>query len=300
MSELERILVDLSHNLTKDVSPQKAVFTVSQTEEIIRLDIALNKLALSEIEKLKCIKRDESLAHKLCEIESEVNKLIEYDEHNSEIVSSLKREMKHVDQELTSLDKKIHELSEKTAEAMISQDRELQEVECTVKKLALREYKDERIEDIIRRLALAESREMKDCRVDRILDLLKLFETKESIQQLVKRIALCEAKEYRDERIETILHEICELKKVNKEQNQHIVDLTNQNTHQSQEIKSLSDKLNRNSLALDTKIDNVERLETLETKVNLDQNASIKLLQSEIFRLKQEMDNIQKVILVRP
>lgn len=294
-SELEKNLVDLSHSLVR-VCPEKAVFTASQTEEILRLDVAMNRIAIAEIEKLKCIKYDNL---KYAELESEINKLIEYDEHNSEIVSCLRREVKNLEEELNSVEHKVHELSERTGVAMLSQAHELQQLECVVKKLAIKEYKDERIEDIVRRLVIVENREMKDCRVEKILECLKLYETKETVQQLIKRLALHEAKEVRDARVDAVLAELCQLKKVNEKQNQHISELTSQNLHQSEEIRCLTEKLNRNTLALDNKIDTLERREAVDNKVDFDQNAAIKFLQSEIARLHHEMDNFQKAMLLK-
>lgn len=263
MSDLERNLTELSSNLVKDLCPKKAVFTVSQTEEILRLDVVMNRLLIAELEKLKLLKNDSCLEHRVDVLECEVNKLIEYDEHNTEIVSCLRRDVNNLEKELTCTENKIHELSERIGTALLSQAHELQEVECAVKKLALKDYKDERIEDILRRLVVAEHREMKDCR------------------------------------IEAILHELCELKKINQVQNEHISELTAQNIHQSQEIDCLNEKLNRNTLALDNKIDTLERNDRIEAKVDLDQTASIKFLQGEIMKMRQEIDNFQKVMLTR-
>ena len=54
------------------------------------------------------------------------------------------------------------------------------------------------------------------------------------------------------------------------------------------------------SLLFDNKIDVVERREMQDEKVDYNQNASLKFLQTEIVRLAQDVDRLQKAALVRP
>lgn len=211
----------------------------------------------------------------------------------------------------------------------------IEEILCQLKKLECKEMIDHRVDEVLKRLCALEKKEIHDERVDVLIKRLCMLETKEEAQELLKRIAALEAKEMHDARVDLLLHEICEINKhvknlseQNCKQNKQIEFLVEQNCKQHKQIETLSEqncnqhkqievlvehsakqhreieclneKLNRNTLVLDSKIDNVERKEVADTKVNFDQNAAIKFLQTEIVKMNQEIERLQKALLVAP
>lgn len=171
--------------------------------------------------------------------------------------------------------------------------KELSEIEYKLQLLEKRAIIDHRVDEVLKRLACLEAKEMKDYRVDKIIEALKLFETKEDIEKIIKRVAALESKEFHDKRVDLLLSEISKLEvKLNES--------IKTNLKQSEEIRCLSEKLNRNTLALDGKIDEVERHELVNEKLDYDQNASLKFMQSEISRLAQDIERLQKVALIKP
>ena len=91
-----------------------------------------------------------------------------------------------------------------------------------------------------------------------------------------------------------------EISKINAIQSKKIDELILQNNYQSNEIRQLTEKLNRNSMLLDTKINELERRETKENRVEYDQNATLKFLQSEVMRLTQEFNRLEREKLLKP
>lgn len=414
--------------------PAEAVFTLDQTEEIVKISLTFDKILAKEIEKLECkiehIKGNDDIEDKikclraeLCSLKAdavdeaainakieclnnEVEQLFKYDEHNTCIVTEIKKSLEHTQCELNLLEAKVDKFEERVAVNLLSQAEELdrvakvncaqsaklkdlQEELCELKKLAARdqvkdvieqikclerrlcaientevhkelaeaiaclerrvsclekrvfrdervdailgmlssfvtkeaieellckirhleakEYVDERVDQILKRLCLLEVKEIHDERVDKLICLIRALETKEDAEKLAKRLALLEAKEVHDQRVDLLL---CELSKINHKleqitvvnvnQAEQIRVLTCQNANQAHEINCLNEKITRNSLVLDNKIDVVERRELEDEKVDYNQNASLKFLQTEVMRLAQDVERLQKVNLAKP
>lgn len=283
MSQSEK-LVTLSNTILKECA-DNAVFTLSQTKEILRLDTIFTKFVINLIENLP---REEVMC--------EIMKLIEYDEHNTEIVSQMKRDIEHLDKELTCTEHQLHELSEKTGLALVSQAHELEQLECTVKALAVKDYKDDRIDkilDILSTYSTHKDIEKLECAMSKIISSLSVFAKQECLEKLIKRLTILEAKEIHDLRVDALLCKIEKMEKVNTAQSVKINEL-------SEEVACLNRKLDRNTLALDNKIDTLERRETVDAKVDSDQNATLRFLQGEIVKLNSQIDRMEKAFLMKP
>ena len=188
--------------------------------------------------------------------------------------------------------------------------------------LEAKEYRDERIEkiiacldkfetkkeveELIKRIVCLEAKEYRDERIDRIIACLDKFETKKDVEELIKRILCLEKRKLVDDRFDQVMHELCEMRKeietmrrVNCEQNKIINELNAENHKQEQEIECLNNMLKRNTLALSNEIQEVERHVTAEEKVDLNQNADIKFLQSEIVELKRQVERMVKANLMK-
>lgn len=287
---LQNNIVVVSNDLIKECAAN-AVFTVSQIKEIVRLSLSLDRVLIEAIEHI-CLP-------------DEIGKLIEYDEHNTIIVSTMKRDIENLEKEVSCIEHKLNELSQNTAAALLSQANELNELEQVVKNLVRKEV----IEDIVRRLSIQEHRDMKDCRVEKIIENLEEFlrrivalERKEihdtRVDSLIKRIAVLEAKEIHDARVDALLRKIKSMEEVNENQSKHICELTAENNKQKEQIECLNEKLNRNIIALDNKIDQLERKETLDVKVDLEQNAALKFLQAEHASLKADFERLERTLLL--
>lgn len=294
---------------------ENAVFTVGQTKEIVRLDVIFNKFLLKKIDDLFCklsnVEEFKEVERKVECFYSELEKLIIYDENNTEIISKIKRDVEHSEYEINCLEEKVDKFDEKVAVTLISQANEIEKlvkenkINCIeISKISKMECK---LNEIKEQLLRNERREMKDFRVDKILEKINVFVTKEDFENVVKSVLTLETKEIHDKRVDLLLCEFSKLEKRLEEmtktnilQSNAIKILSEQNTKQNEEIKCLSEKLNRNILALDGKIDEVEKHELANKKIDCNQNASLNFMQSEISRLTQEIDKMQKIFLVKP
>lgn len=254
MSKSEELL-DISSKILREHADD-AVFTVNQTKEILRLDKIFTDYIIDYIEK---IPKDNILC--------EIIKLIEYDEHNTEIVSSMKSDIEHIDKELTCTQHELYELSEKTSLALLSQAKELQNVENSIKLLELKDYKDNR--------------------VDKIMDSLSNYSTKKDIEKLESSLSLF---------TKSIKALECKLEKMEQVNNAQSIKINELN----EEIACLNRKLDRNTIALDNKIDNLEKRETVDAKVDSNQNATLAFLQGEIVKLNNQIERMQKTFLLKP
>lgn len=272
-----------------------AVNLLSQAEELDRMTVInssqsvklkelqnelceLKKLATKDhveevVDELMCLKkRLEVLEH--CELRKEM----------MELVACLEKR-------LSCLEKRV--LRDERVDAILGMlssfvtKEVIEELMCKIKHLELKECVDHRVDELLRRLCL--------------------LQTKEEAEKLVKRIATLEAKEIHDARVDLLL---CELSKINHRldqstavnvaQAEQLRVLFVQNANQAQQINCLNEKLNRNTLVLDNKIDVVERRELEEEKVDFNQNASLKFLQAEITKMARDIERLQKAALVRP
>ena len=255
MDTYEKDVNTISNSLLKECA-NNAVFTQSQVKEIIRIDSIFSQHIL---EYIKCLPKSESSQDKIQELASEILRLIEYDEHNTEIVSQIRCDLNHLDKELTCTETQLHELSEKTSLALISQDHEFKKLEVSVHK---------------------------------ILDILCIFETKENVDKIIKRLSLHEAKEIRDSRVESLICKIEKMERINEAQNLHIAQL-------SEQIVNLTKKTDRNTIALDNKIDIVEKRESVDAKIDSEQNANIRFLQGEVAKLNGEIERLERAFLLK-
>ena len=254
-------------------------------------------------------------------------------------VHKLDKEVDEVECVVHKLDKEVDEvecevkvLSDKTGHALLSQAKELEHVSCQVlslekevhclehevKELACKDFKDERIDHILCAISAFCShaelekiehelheleKELKclvfeDCRVDAIL----------------KRLICLEARKLEDCRVSALMCEIEKLEKqlacesaVNCRQQKSIDALYTQNVHQADEIKCLSEKvcaisakLDRNSVALDNKIDRLEKEEYTDKRVDASQSAQIAALNSQLCKMQSEIDRLEKLVLIKP
>jgi hypothetical protein len=270
--------MSLSVNLNKKLSeftasklmkcPKEAVFTYSQTEEIIRLDLLLNSIfvdALNELESKIC--EDKRIAVIMKEIED----LVVYDENNTLAMKEMKESSKLMKTDLDKLNCHIAEFEKNVSVNLLSQAEELNKVSkvnaCQSVKIS--ELKNE---------------------VDEIERKLSSFLVKESLEDIILRLKRVEMREIVDHRVDSLLTKFEDFVKAS---------ITN-DMKQKEEIKCLNEKLNRNSVALDAKIDFLERQEVAIQKIDFSQNASIQFIQSEMEKMAKSIDVLQKAFLVKP
>lgn len=310
----------------------KAVFTESQIDQIVKINVALQNVLIVSIndlkKKIECISDHReierlekavdamtcALSHLTTEVShiEEVNakqtcnidKLFEYANTNSQIIAKLRAEMKDDTAQ-------IHHL-----------ECEMNKLEKVVKCIELKEFRDGRVDNLIKklqcfltrtemdkilaRLAFLETKEYRDERIEKIIACLDKFETKKEVEELIKRILCLEKRKLVDDRFDQVMHEVCEMRKeidtmrrVNCEQNKIINELNTENHKQEKEIECLNNMLKRNTLVLSNEIQEVEKHVTAEEKVDLNQNADIKFLQSEIVELKHQVERMLKTNLVK-
>jgi hypothetical protein len=346
----------------------KAVFTESQIDQIVKINVALQNVLIVSIndlkKKLECISDHReierlekavdamtcALSHLTTEVShiEEVNakqtcnidKLFEYANTNSQIIAKLRAEMKddtvqihHLECEMNKLEKvvKCIELKEfrdgrvdnliKKLQCFLTRT-EMDKILARLAFLETKEYRDERIEkiiacldkfetkkeveELIKRIACLEAKEYRDERIEKIIACLDKFETKKEVEELIKRILCLEKRKLVDDRFDQVMHELCEMRKeidtmrrVNCEQNKIINELNTENHKQEKEIECLNNMLKRNTLVLSNEIQEVEKHVTAEEKVDLNQNANIKFLQSEIVELKHQVERMLKANLVK-
>lgn len=254
---------------------KSAVFTVNQLKEIVQISSNLDEVLLDAIESIKPV---------------------DY----AKDIHCIKHE--------------VSSMSEKTAKALLSQATELQKVETEVdilrkrvKVLECREMKDDRIDSLLSLIASVSTRselEKLECEVKK---LEKRMIEESCIDALTKRLICLENKKHEDSRVEHLLCELSKLEKklaeeevTNAKQAKAIELLQIQNIRQSEDIKALGAKLDRNSVVLDTKIDKIEREEYADKKVDASQTAQILSLQNQVAKLMCEIDRLEKTFLVRP
>ena len=120
------------------------------------------------------------------------------------------------------------------------------------------------------------------------------------------RVEALEARKLHDERVDALL---CEIKRlhdtverfevVNRAQSEAIETLKARNCEQDRQIVCLNEKINRTAILLDGKVDNVEKHVLAEERVDLNQNTAIKLLQSQICELKEQMQVLTRTAYVK-
>ena len=337
-NEIEQLIKYDEHNTCMVVEIKKSLeYTQNEIKCLeVKLDkfeerVAVNLLSQAEeldrMTKVNCVQSEKlnELQEELCELKKMVMKdevkdlvyeikclekrliVIEHCEVHKEIMEALICLEKRV---LCIEKRVIHDERVDAILGMLSSfvtKEIIEDLLCKIRHLEAKEYVDNRVDEILRRLCLLEVKEIHDERIDKLLCVLKTMETKENAEKLVKRLALLEAKEIHDTRVDLLL---CELSKINHRldqssainaaQSEQLRILSVQNTNQAQQIVCLSEKLNRNSLILDSKIDVVEKRELEDEKVDYNQNASLKFMQTEIARLAHDVDHLQKVALVKP
>ena len=197
--------------------------------------------------------------------------------------------------------------------------KELEEIGCKVDYLTQKSFIDERVTGVLKRLRHLEEKELKDERVDALITLLSSLATKNELDEMRSLIGNCGNSSYLDSKFDEISRKVNsielksnnnqvyslnsrldEISKINAIQSKKIDELILQNNYQSNEIRQLTEKLNRNSMLLDTKINELERRETKENRVEYDQNATLKFLQSEVMRLTQEFNRLEREKLLKP
>lgn len=347
ISDIEKEIIDQSDSICHDYS---AVFTLTQTQKIIEIDRLLLNPLLTNLDELKCkiavltdVKVDDHIDGELKKLENEIVDLVQYDEHNSCLLNKMSRDIVHLTVELQQLDERV-------AKALLCQAEELDKVakeeECLlkqvkdlscremkdqrmdavldminnfvtrseidvfeneVKSLACREFKDSRVEEILRKLSCLEAKDYLDPRIDQIIHMLSCFESKEDIEKIIHRLTCLESRKFEDERVAALINKLSIIEKkidhceaINVDQCKEIHCLSTENLRQSNEIKCLSEKLNRNSMILDSKIETVQNSELCDQKIDANQSAQIEVLQSQMARLNIEMDKLQRALLTKP
>lgn len=356
LNEVERDIISEAESICR---AEHAVFTLSQTKEIVDINKSMLKPIIKHLKELECkinsIKHyepDNKLELELKKLECVVNGLVEYDEQNNVNLCKLSAQIKKVESDLCDLDKKVQVYLCEQAKELDRVVKQLKELECKVKellckdnkdsllddikclisnlvtkeefkrlkchvenleeevrKLACREYKDERIEDILKRLACLEKYDFYSLekKVERIELMLSCFVTKEAFDKLVKRVECLEKKDWYDSRVDKLVRQVADLEKrvscveaINCEQSKEIKYLKVDNEKLHKEIYCLTEKVNRNSCILDSKIQDLEKAERCEEKLDAIQGAKIEVLQSQVSHLIKEMDKLQHALLLKP
>lgn len=249
----------------KSEARSEAVFTESQINQIIKIDLAIQSDILCKLEELKKKILEKSDLDKLiCEIEScksVIAKLIAFEEKEKEI---------------------IEELRCQTAK----NTKEIRENEMKIKILESRELRDDRVDDIMAKLSnFATQKEI------------------DQLERAIKALASKEYKDNRYDvliqELKSMKAEIKSLQVVNAEQSRVINSLSTQNAKQNHEIDCLNDLIKRNTVVLSNEIHDVEKHMAVDAKVDMDQNTDIRFLHGEIVNLKEELQRLTNSLLVR-
>lgn len=280
------------------------VFTSCQTEKIIQIDNALLKPVIKCLRELKC-KVSELCVPKcdddLKKIQCQIAELVQYDESNTCVVNKIICDLRKLD--------------ERVGFALCSQAKELEkvveEVDCLQKQIKMLQCKDEKLECLIKKCdSCASCDEVAKllCRLEKLECCLKDLKCDDhKYDECCRRLSCVEGKKCEDNRCSDLAAQICKLEKklcqveaVNCEQAKSIQCLSSENVRQCEEIKCLSEKLNRNSAILDSKINDLEKEELCEKKLDACQSAQISVLQGQVCKLNEELERIQKCLLVKP
>lgn len=308
----------------KSEARTKAVFTDSQIEQIVKINVTLqdslityitdlkkkNDIILKSDEILKLEKTIQSLTFSLSHLTTEVsrvenvnakqafniNELFEYDNANNQIIADLRKQIHNIETEILNI--------EKVVKSLMVKDFHDERVDRIIDNLKLFINKEELCK-VLTRLTILEAKEYRDERIEQIIHCLEKFETKKEAEEIIKRLLCLENRKFADDRFSDLKSELCDLRKeldkmryVNLEQNKIIKELDAENLKQNKEIECLNSMLKRNTLALSDEIQEVERQITLEEKVDFNQNADIKFLQSELLEMKRQIDRMVKAGLV--
>lgn len=285
------------------------------TQDIKSLDVKVSKLNReldcvenqvlklnNEVDKVECQMKNmsEKTGNALLSQAKELNRV-------SSQVNDMKKDVDRVEKSTFKLNKEVdvHEC-------------EINILQKEVKVLACKEFKDDRIESIIECLTLMCKRgdlEKLECELDKIRKELKCIIFEDSrVVSILKRLSYLESKNFQDSRVESLISEISKLEKqvaaqefTNTKQQKAIETLHSQNIHQSESIKCLNDqikalnaKIDRNSIALDNKIDRLEKQEYADRRIDAGQSAQISTIQTQMCKMQAEIDRLEKVILVKP
>lgn len=193
---------------------------------------------------------------------------------------------------------KKHMIDEKVIKAL---ECEIESCKSVISKLILFEEKEKEIMEDLRCQMMKHNE-----RVDTILSRLSLYVTKKEFDEIERAIKILAARELKDSRCDLLIQEIRGLKSeikslqvTNAEQSRFISALVTQNTAQQRDIECLNDVIKRNTLVLSNEIHDVEKHIALDAKVDMNQNTDIKFLQSEIAKLKDEIQRITNSFLVK-
>lgn len=193
-------------------------------------------------------------------LESRMERLVTFSEKNTEVLLSLQKQVKCL--EVREMhDERVDNLMKEIRTVALKRD--LEELLHRIAALECKDYKDNRIEEVLKRFALLEAKELKDCRV------------------------------------EAIIREIESNRRLNLEQTKAIHLLSEENAKQAKDILALNELLRRNSLALSTEIQSVEKHIAADDRVDITQNAEIIALRRDIVELKNQLDRITNTLLVK-
>uniref|UniRef100_A0A6C0BEF5 Uncharacterized protein n=1 Tax=viral metagenome TaxID=1070528 RepID=A0A6C0BEF5_9ZZZZ len=329
----------MSYECALTEAVKNAVFTVSQTKEIIRLDKLYNKCLIDAIEDLRnkiehvshvddikkieaeiseiknLIQTEPSILCQVKKLEEDLDRLLTYVEKDSKVIVSLQKEVHENQVEnyklseqlkktnekvsyefniqtkiISDMNKKEKDINDKQSNAIICLREELNFLETKVKSIESKDYKDDRIDQILvklsdfaskkellelfSRLVGLEKKKLFDERVDELITRLKALECKdhkdERIEQILKHIAILENRELKDERFESIINVISTVatkKELLKVQNE--VELLINKKHQDERVDKVLSMLKEFETikeAFKTK----ERIQLLESKKHQD------------------------------
>ena len=331
VSETECEIHKLSEHLDKTDEKMASEFLI-QTKMIVDMDSKNQSVNNKQNERITALSYEvEKLEHSVLLLEAKDNK----DQRVDQILAKLrdfvsKNELVELLERLACIEKK--KILDERVDELIRRIRELEcrdykdlRIEEILKRLLLvehREMRDERFDAVMEILsdvvskkeleklrcevAALAAKKFHDERVDQILSMLSEFQTVKDAVKMKLRLDALEARKIHDERFDLLMSDMAKMKiKVdtlevqNQVQSQVLNALLVKNTEQDHEIQCLNEKFNRSLIMVDQKVDNVERHALQEEKVDLDQNASIKFLQSEIFALKNQLSVLTRAAYVK-
>lgn len=293
--------------------PKDAVFTLSQTEKIVQIAATLDSAIQTVDHSIELKKLDKEIdgllafskeaSKDLCSLERKVECVEATCDKLAHSIVAQKKELNEVESALEA-NKRADEARYNLVKADIcSLDKvdkaisgELNQLERVVKTLASKEMKDSRVDSIITSLLSFASKGD----IVRLEAEIKKLEGEARFVEILRRLALLEARKIEDNRVDSLMTELVKQQAINAKQQKMIESLIEKNQHQDEAIRSLDAKINRNSLALDSKIDKLEREDFSDRKVDANQTAMIATLQGQISRMQAEIDKLEKVLLVKP
>lgn len=273
---------DVCNNL-KNLSSCEAVFTHSQLEVIISLDLALerkfNNFLLAKQELAKLEKNVSELNDDMKDCQNSLKNVLIYEETNAKILQNIRCATIENTKDIKELEDKVKELECKPCVVNECHDDndllcKMEEIKNALKNFItrkeFRDFKDDRVDAILRRLDFLENKKCEDLRVSLLLQELK--KTQDDIRAL---------------------------RAVNVEQSKQINKLTCENNKQEEEIECLDSALKRNTLTLSEELHDVERKVDNDNKIDMNQNTDIRYLNSQIVVIKRDIEKLCNTILVK-